>query len=73
MPKICEMDGVREYAEGLPVELWTDNGRLLICPRLGFDGAAIDLLDLLAWLQHGNRLEALSGGRSAISIELSHP
>lgn len=57
MPKIAELHGVREYAEGLPVELWRDNdtGRLTIVATNGggYDSTAIDLRDLLSWLRDG--------------------
>lgn len=49
-----EMEGVREYAEGLPVELLRDKetGRPLIRAfnEAGHNCTEIDLLDLLAWL-----------------------
>lgn len=54
MPKICDMEGVREYCEGFPVELGLDDetGRLII--RATNEGGAnctdIDLDDLIMWL-----------------------
>lgn len=57
MPKICEMAGVREYAEGDPVELWRDDasGRLVIRARneCGNNSTYVDLLDLLDWVAAG--------------------
>ena len=51
--KVCEMTGVREYAEEYPVEVWMDeNGRLVV--RAYNEGkhnvTEIDLLDLRNWL-----------------------
>lgn len=55
MSKVCDMPGVREYAEGLPVELHTDGetGRLVIRAynEAGFSGTEIDLADLLSWIE----------------------
>lgn len=57
MPKICDMTGVREYAEEFPVELWMDEevGRLVIVAlnQAGYDGVAIDFADLVAWMRSG--------------------
>lgn len=57
MTLISKMDGVREYAEGFPVELvWNDElGRAVIVGinQDGYDGVEIDLLDLVQWLQNG--------------------
>jgi hypothetical protein len=57
MAKICDMEGVREYSEGFPVELWRDDAeRLTIIARNqdGFDCTSIDFLDLVSWLQRGS-------------------
>ena len=66
MAKICELVGVREYAEGFPVALWRDedSGRLLIVAENegGNNSTAIDLLDLLEWLRHGAHVEILDDG-----------
>jgi hypothetical protein len=59
MPKICDMEGVREYGEGYPVELWRDDvsGRLVI--RAFNEGhhndVVIDLWDILEWAKTGPR------------------
>ena len=51
MPKICDMDGVREYGEGDTVELWLDNesGRLTIRARNegGYGLTDVDLWDII--------------------------
>lgn len=46
------MDGVREYGDGDPVELWRDkHGRLVVlCSNeAGCAGTAVDLVDLIQW------------------------
>ena len=52
---IQEMIGVREYAEGFPVELRRDkdNGRLVVCAvnEGGHNVTHVDVLDLLSWLR----------------------
>ena len=55
------MQGVREYAEKMPVELVTKNGRLCLSAlnQGGYDGTDIDLVDVLAWLK-ANRPELLT-------------
>jgi len=50
-----EMDGVREYAERLPVAITLcTNGRLAITAinQGGYDSTAVDLLDLLGWIKN---------------------
>jgi hypothetical protein len=58
MAKICDMNTVREYAEGYPVELWRDDdsGRLVLLAlnEAGFSGVRIDLWDLINWLRSGS-------------------
>ncbi len=53
--KVADMPGVREYAEGFPVELWRHKvtGRLVICAENqgGHDGTFVDAEDAFAWLQ----------------------
>lgn len=73
MPKIREMQGVREYAEGFPVELWRDatTGRLTI---MAFNegkcnSVDIDLEDLLHWLRDGEEQRALDAVRKSFAIE----
>jgi hypothetical protein len=55
MPKICDMNRVREYAEGYTVELWKeyDTGRFLIVARNenGQNDTMVDLVDVLNWLR----------------------
>jgi hypothetical protein len=57
MALICIMDGVREYAEGDPVELHIDRGtgRLVVVAtnEAGYASTSVDLNDLLEWLKHG--------------------
>jgi hypothetical protein len=52
--KICELEGVREYTDRSPVELWRDEetGRLVIRAynEVGYSGTDVDLCDFLAWL-----------------------
>lgn len=47
------MEGVREYNEELPVELWRVNGRLVVraLNEGGNNGTEVDLLDLVEWLR----------------------
>lgn len=51
------MTGVREYAEGFPVEMQFDEKaqRFVIVAynEDGFDSVAIDVLDLLRWMKSG--------------------
>lgn len=58
MTKICEMTGVREYAEGYPVEIHIDDksGRAVVVGRNegGYNEVAIDLMDLIGWLKNGS-------------------
>jgi hypothetical protein len=55
MPKIAVMEGVREYGEDYPVELWRNDktGRLVI--RAFNEGnnnfTEVDLWDLIEWVQ----------------------
>jgi hypothetical protein len=71
MPKICDMEGVREYSEGDPVELWRDEttGRLVIYAQneAGYNSANVDLWDLIHWLSSGNG-EGLLGAYGADAI-----
>jgi hypothetical protein len=57
MPKICDMDGVREYGDGLPVELHIDDtsGNLIIVAHneAGNCGTYVNLNDLLNWVRRG--------------------
>ena len=70
MAKICDLDGVREYSEGQPVELWFDEvtGRLVIIARNGggYDCTNIDLHDLLNWLRSGPAAHRLADGTGFI-------
>jgi hypothetical protein len=73
MPKVCDMLGVREYSEGMPVEFWfdEDQGRMVIIARnqAGYDCTSIDLGDLISWLQHGPSATAPSiSGESAAML-----
>ena len=66
MSKICDMVGVREYAEGYPVELGRDDesGRLVIraTNECGCNCTDIDLQDIVAWLAGaGHRLVLAHG------------
>lgn len=74
MPKICEMDGVREHTEGWPVELWRDErtGRLVI---VAYNEAAnnqtvIDLPELLSWLRVGPGVETVSAEEPELASAL---
>jgi len=55
MPKVCEMTGVRELCEHLPVELWIafESGRPFVRAyneeRHGWTD--IDLKDLMVWVE----------------------
>ena len=53
-----EMDGVREYNEGMPVELDydEDSDRLCVISRNegGHDCTVVDLEDLILWLKKNN-------------------
>jgi len=57
MQKICDLVGVAEYCDGLPVELWRHGptGRLVIraYSECGHAYADVDLGDLLGWLESG--------------------
>ena len=68
MPKICDLEGVREYVDHLPVELWRQEpinswphgdglGRLVlrVYTECGNASADVDLLDLVMWLRSGPR------------------
>ena len=65
--KIAVLNGVREYGEGLPVEIWLDGetGRLVLSAynQCGDGFVNIDISDLISWLQTG-RVDsgALSNG-----------
>lgn len=52
-PEFSVMDGVREYAEGMVVELVEEDGRphVVAFNQGGYDSTAVDLLDLVAWLR----------------------
>ena len=54
---IATLEGVREYAEGFPVELWRDgkNGRLVIRAwnEAQCNCTDVDLWDLMDWLSSG--------------------
>lgn len=59
---ICRMDGVREYAEGFPVELVLDGETRRLAIRAlnegGHNVTLIDVFDLLGWLgKNGNLWE----------------
>ncbi len=64
MPDEAVMTGVREYAEGNPVELETVEGRVRVraVNQGGYDSVSIDLLDLLSWL-HKNRPDLLKAAK----------
>jgi hypothetical protein len=55
--KVCDLDGVREYQEGLTLELWrTDKSHRLVVRiynECGNRYVDIDLWDLIGWLQVG--------------------
>ena len=74
MGKICELSGVREYAEGFPVSLWmdADSGRLVIVAEneAGNNATAVDLLDLVRWLTSGPLRGAYDGGADTVTIAL---
>lgn len=55
-----EMSNVREYAEGYPVVLNDERDRLTISAldEYGYNGTAVDLLDVIAWVK-ANRPELL--------------
>ena len=67
MAKICDMEGVREYMEGFPVELWRHEktGRLVIRAQNEDHNNAtdVDLWDLLGWLSIGPGDRLLLVGR----------
>jgi hypothetical protein len=78
MPKICEIGEVREYMDGLPVELWRqpplakwphgDGSQRLVIRAYNEGGNAytdIDLADLIVWLQNG-----AGNHRGALNVEL---
>jgi hypothetical protein len=46
------MDGVTEYAEGMPVYLETEKDRLVIGAynEAGYNGTAVDLEQLIDWV-----------------------
>jgi len=54
---IAVMNGVREYAEGRPVELFRDNrnGRIVVRAfnEDGHNETRVDILDLISWLRAG--------------------
>src|SRR5258705_8225184 len=58
VPKICNLNGVREHSEGDPLELWRDDesGRLVIraSNECGNNSTRVDLWDLLDWLSAGS-------------------
>lgn len=66
MIKIAVMDGVREYAEGYPVELLWDEERkryiIYAQNQGGCDGVQIDFADLISFLQKGPRTIAAENG-----------
>lgn len=46
-----DMEGIREYAEGNPVQLVEGNRpRIAAYNEGGYNGTEIDLLDLLGWI-----------------------
>jgi hypothetical protein len=55
MPKISDMEGVRDHCEGYTPELWEDDatGRLFIRAfnEAKYNVTEVDLLDLLAWVK----------------------
>lgn len=56
MQKICEMQGVHEYSEDFPVELWrNDSNRLVVHAKNegGCNFVEIYLMELIAWLKEG--------------------
>lgn len=56
------LHGVREYAEGMDVQLREENGRLVVhaLNEAGHNCTMVDLLELTAWLK-ANRPELLNG------------
>ena len=48
-----KMEGVKEYAEGMNVDLRKYNGRLVISAwnQCGNDGTDVDLIHVLEWVQ----------------------
>jgi hypothetical protein len=66
MPKICEMQSVRELTEEYPVELWRNDktGRLVVRAKNegGNNVTEVDLLELIEWCQRGPLPEGLTHG-----------
>ena len=64
---LAEMDGVREYIDGDPVEFVRrqQNGRLVIRAynEGGNNHTDIDFMDLVEWLRHGPRNGVLKHGK----------
>lgn len=60
--RIAAVREIREYGEGMPVELWMNtNGRLEIRAfnEDGHNYTATDLCDILKWLKEANTRELL--------------
>lgn len=78
MTKICEMDGVREYSEGFPVEFWFDDdrGRSVLIARNqdGYDCVSIDVDDLVRWLRFGpHPMDALNDDSRIVRVHGPNP
>jgi hypothetical protein len=76
--KITDLEGVREYCEGEPVELWfSERGRIVIRAynEARFQGTDVDLLDLIEWIsQRGVVLDMdYDKIRSKLSDRTDHP
>ena len=67
--KVATLEGVREYGEGEPVELWVNRyGRMVVRARneCGNNFTDVDLADLLDWSRSGSssEREIANGGES---------
>jgi hypothetical protein len=71
--KVATLDGVREYGEGEPVELWVNRyGRVVVRARneCGNNFTEVDLADLLDWSRSGSFSEGeiANGGGATLRI-----
>lgn len=74
MPRICVMDGVREYGAEHTVELHRDDdsGRLVVVATNegGYNATYVDLIDLLDWVERGSsgvilKIRAVTDGNAS--------
>ncbi len=66
--QLTTLPDVREWVEGMPVELWVNRANRLVLRAYNEDGhnsTEIDVFDLLAWLKSGNGL-AVSKSSAAL-------